>query len=125
MTRRFLSVLAALALWAAPVLAQPQGATPEPSYRDRLVQLSQVLGGAHYLRILCSGLSDQRWRETMRDVIRHEPHYAMQMVEGFNRGYREEEARFADCDDGAQAMEAELRGQGTRLAGALRARPQQ
>jgi len=129
MIRRLVSVTAALALSAAPVLAQPQAdpqsAAHEPSYSERLVQLSPVLGGAHYLRVLCAGLADQRWRDSMRNVMRHEPRYAMQMVEGFNRGYREEEARFADCDDAAQAMEAELRTQGTRLAGALRARPQQ
>ena len=113
---------------AAPASAQqqqPQAGQPargEDWYRGQLVELSEVLGGSHYLRILCDGRGDQRWRDYMRGVIEREPQYNAQLVEGFNRGYREEEARFPTCDATTRQMEAELRARGLRIAQALSAR---
>jgi uncharacterized protein (TIGR02301 family) len=121
----------ALALSAvAPAYAQQQprdqeGTGPvrgEEWYRNQLVELSEVLGGAHYLRILCDGRGDQRWRDYMRGVIQREPQYNAQLVEGFNRGYRNEETRFPTCDSNTRQMEAELRARGLRVAQGLSAR---
>jgi uncharacterized protein (TIGR02301 family) len=100
--------------------AQPLGG--EAWYRQQLSDLSEVLGGAHYLRILCEGRDDQRWRDYMRGVIQREPQHNAMLVEGFNRGYRQEESRFADCDTITRQTEAELRARGLRIAQALRAR---
>ena len=99
---------------------QPAGG--EEWYRGQLVELSEVLGGAHYLRIVCDGRGDQRWRAYMRGVIEREPQYSALLVEGFNRGYRQEEARFPVCDTTTRQMEAELRARGLRISQALRAR---
>jgi uncharacterized protein (TIGR02301 family) len=115
---------------AAPAFAQQQPAQPRPGepvrgeewYRGQLVELSEVLGGSHYLRILCDGRGDQRWRDYMRGVIEREPSYNALLVEGFNRGYRNEEARFPTCDQTTRQMEAELRARGVRVAQGLRAR---
>ena len=113
---------------AAPVSAQQQQPQPgqpargEDWYRGQLVELSEVLGGSHYLRILCDGRGDQRWRDYMRGVIEREPQYNAALVEGFNRGYRNEEARFPTCDATTRQMEAELRARGLRIAQALSAR---
>jgi uncharacterized protein (TIGR02301 family) len=105
---------------------QPQAEAPparaEEWYRGQLVELSEVLGGAHYLRIICDGRDDQRWRTYMRGVIEREPNYNGLLVEGFNRGYRQEEARFPTCDQTTRQMEAELRARGLRIAQGLRAR---
>jgi uncharacterized protein (TIGR02301 family) len=107
---------------------QQQGAQPETParnpewYRDQLVELSEVLGGSHYLRIVCDGRGDQRWRDYMRGVIQREPQYNGLLVEGFNRGYRQEEARFPVCDQTTRQMEAELRARGVRIAQGLSAR---
>jgi len=107
---------------------QPQqGQTTAPArgeewYRGQLVDLSEVLGGAHYLRIVCDGRGDQRWRDYMRGVIQREPQYNGVLVEGFNRGYRQEEARFPVCDQTTRQMEAELRARGLRIAQGLSAR---
>ena len=64
------------AAFAAFVLigsAAAQDAAPRPSgqawYQQQLVDLAGVLGGAHYLRILCSGRGDQRWRDYMRGIL--------------------------------------------------------
>jgi uncharacterized protein (TIGR02301 family) len=114
---------------AAPAPAYAQQEPPDPSvrvddswYRNQLVDLAEVLGGSHYLRILCAGRGDQRWRDYMRGVIEREPQYNTILVEAFNRGYRNEETRFPVCDATTRQMEAELRARGLRIAQALAAR---
>lgn len=94
----------------------------EAWYRQQLTDLAEVLGGAHYLRILCEGRGDQRWRDYMRGVIEREPTYNSILVESFNRGYRDQEARFPVCDRITRQTEAELRARGLRVAQALAAR---
>lgn len=124
------AVMAAVAVPAAaqqPRRQPQQPQTEQPArgeewYRGQLVELSEVLGGAHYLRIVCDGRGSQQWRTFMRGVIEREPQYNALLVEGFNRGYRQEEARFPVCDATTRQMEAELRARGVRLAQALRAR---
>jgi uncharacterized protein (TIGR02301 family) len=121
---------ALIAAAALPAAAQQprQGQQPAPPargeewYRGQLVELAEVLGGAHYLRIVCDGRGDQRWRDYMRGVIQREPQYNGILVEGFNRGYRQEEARFPVCDATTRQMEAELRARGLRVAQGLSAR---
>jgi uncharacterized protein (TIGR02301 family) len=130
--RHALCALLLAAAPGAPALAQPRGesfveeAVPplrgEEWYRGQLVDLSEILGGSHYLRILCGGRGDQRWRQYMRGVIDREPNYNALLVEGFNRGYRNEETRFPVCDSNTRQMEAELRARGVRIAQALSAR---
>ncbi|MGE0827727.1 MAG: TIGR02301 family protein [Hyphomonadaceae bacterium] len=92
------------------------------SYEDQLEELGRVLGGSHYLRILCAGRGDQRWRDAMRGVLAREPAQRGRLTSAFNEGYRREEARFPVCDRGAEQTEAELRAQGLRLANALSVR---
>ena len=70
--RRAVCALLLAASIAAPAAAQPR---PEPLpeevgpplrgeewYRGQLIDLSEILGGSHYLRVLCEGRGDQRWR---------------------------------------------------------------
>lgn len=125
--RRFLFALAAAAALANPAAGQQQQ-QPGPDetnlhgqdwYRGELVDLAEVLGGSHYLRILCQGRGDQHWRDYMRGVIQREPQYNDALVEGFNRGYRDQEARFPICDETTRQMEAELRARGLRISQAL------
>lgn len=124
-----LAVIAAAPAFAQqqplPPTGQPQTGQPprgEDWYQSQLVELSEILGGAHYLRVLCDGRDDQRWRDYMRGVIDREPRYNAQLVEGFNRGYRNEEARFPVCDATTRQMEAELRARGLRVSQGLSAR---
>lgn len=131
--RAVFAAVFAVSLTAAPAFAQQQQNQPnddqsqsrlrgEQWYAEQLTELAQVLGGAHYLRILCQGRGDQRWRDYMRGVIDREPQYNQQLVEGFNRGYRDQEARFPVCDTTAQQTEAELRARGLRVSRGLSAR---
>lgn len=96
--------------------------TGEAWYAAQLQELAEVLGGAHYLRVTCEGRRDQRWRDYMRSVIEREPEHNSTMVEAFNRGYRNEESRFAECDETTRQVETELRARGMRVARGLSAR---
>lgn len=120
MFRHALFALAAGAVIASPAFAQPQ---PTPSgddwYRQQLTDLAEVLGGSHYLRIVCEGRGDQRWRTYMQGVIQREPQMNDQLIGAFNRGYRDQEARFPTCDETTRQMEAELRARGVRISQGL------
>lgn len=120
MFRHALFALATAAIVATPALAQPQ---PTPGgddwYRQQLTDLAEVLGGSHYLRIVCQGRGDQRWRAYMQGVIQREPQYNDQLIGAFNRGYRDQEARFPTCDETTRQMEAELRARGVRISQGL------
>lgn len=121
----FLAACVAAASAAPAALAQEGGSAPltgEAWNRAQLSDLAEVLGGAHYLRILCQGRGDQRWRDYMRGVIRREPRYGDMLTERFNSGYRDLEARYPVCDQTAQQAEDELRARGLRIANALQAR---
>ena len=120
MFRHAVIALATAALTAQPSLAQPQ---PTPGgdqwYQQQLTDLAEVLGGSHYLRIVCQGRGDQRWRTYMQGVIQREPQYNDQLIAAFNRGYRDQEARFPTCDETTRQMEAELRARGLRISQGL------
>lgn len=120
MLRHALFALATAAMVASPAFAQQQ---PTPGgddwYRQQLTDLAEVLGGSHYLRIVCQGRGDQRWRTYMQGVIQREPQYNDQLIGAFNRGYRDQEARFPTCDETTRQMEAELRARGLRISQGL------
>lgn len=124
----FRATLLSLALAATSFSAaaqQPERESPlrgQEWYEAQLSELAEVLGGSHYLRILCAGRGDQRWRDAMRGVIQRERRHEATLVEGFNRGYRNEETRFPSCDASAEQTEAELRARGLRVSQALSAR---
>lgn len=107
---------------AGPLTKEPPTAQ---TYEARLFELSRVLGGAHYLRILCTGRGDQTWRETMSRLIGLEAPDATArragMVDAFNQGYRAEEERFPECSPESQVVEAELKSKGRRLSQGLAA----
>jgi len=121
-------IAAAALLALAPGAAGAAPPAPSPAdvaYEARVVDLSRVLGGAHYIRVLCRGRGDQAWRQAMSDLIALEApgpgalHAAM--VEAFNDGYRTEEVRFPACGPDAEAVEADLKTKGRRLTAALAA----
>ncbi|MBS0386062.1 MAG: TIGR02301 family protein [Proteobacteria bacterium] len=116
----FMALAAAATAAASPALAQPQTAPRgDDWYRQQLTDLAEVLGGSHYLRILCEGRGDQRWRTYMQGVIQREPQYSDDLTAAFNHGYRDQEARFPTCDETTRQMEAELRARGLRISQGL------
>lgn len=122
--------LALMAMAPGPSLAQrpaaPLTETPQSRqtlYGQELHDLARVLGGAHYLRVLCVGKSDQSWRQFMSAMLDREGGARRtDLVDAFNEGYRDSEVRYPGCTPAAQAAETELKNQGMRLADTLAAR---
>jgi uncharacterized protein (TIGR02301 family) len=117
------AVAAASALAATPVAGEP--AAPAASGRgwreQQLIDLAEVLGRAHYLRVICVGRTDQRWRDYMRTVLDREPRLRRALSDSFNDGYRDEAVRFPDCSVHSRTVEQEVRARGVRIASALAA----
>ena len=136
MSARLHGLLAAIAVLALATAAEPSRAQTRPAepltetpqsrqarYGEELLQLAHVLGGAHYLRVLCVGKSDQSWRLFMVAMLDREggPRRT-DLVDAFNDGYRDIELRFPGCTPAAQSAETDLKNQGMRLADTLAAR---
>ena len=118
MLQKMLSVLAVSAL-LLPASAQVR--TQE--YLRDLVQLSNVLGGAHAIRVACNGRNDQYWRGHMMNLLNLEAPDRSQlrssMVDAFNRAYQVESARHPTCDSDAVAAEAAYSTQGREISDRL------
>ena len=74
--------------------------------------LSKNLGQLHYLRTLCFGENDQRWREqtaAMMDVeAPNDQARRRQLIRAFNAGYYEEKDRFTSCSKNVSVDAAAL-----------------
>jgi len=85
--------------------------------------LSKNLGQIHYLRTLCFGLNDQKWRdygqrmmevEAGGDTDRHR-----QLVRAFNAGYYQEKDRHTECSGTVSADVAALAENGRHISSML------
>ena len=85
--------------------------------------LSKNLGQLHWLRTLCYGEGDQKWREFAGRMIEVEASDAADrrsiLVRAFNAGYYQEQARHAACSSGVAVDAAALAENGRQLAGML------
>ena len=86
----------------------------------RLRMLEQRPRGARFVQEM--RLLGIRQRNVFERTIEPDGTIEDVSVEGFNRGYRNEEARFPTCDGTTRQMEAELRARGLRVAQGLSAR---
>lgn len=85
--------------------------------------LSKNLGQIHYLRTLCFGLNDQKWRdygqrmmsvEANGDAERHR-----QLVRAFNAGYYQEKTRHNQCTKDVSVDVAALAENGRHISSML------
>jgi len=85
--------------------------------------LSKNLGQIHYLRTLCFGANDQKWRdygqrmmtvEADGDVDRHR-----QLVRAFNAGYYQEKERHTSCTNQVSVDVAALAENGRHISSML------
>lgn len=85
--------------------------------------LAKNLGQIHYLRTLCFGLNDQKWRdygqrmmdvESGGDTDRHR-----QLVRAFNAGYYQEKDRHTQCSREVSADVAALAENGRHISSML------
>jgi len=91
---------------------------------DSLVHaLSRNLGQMHYLRTLCFGTQDQKWRnyasrmmnlETGGDTVKRRS-----LIQAFNEGYYSEEGRHRECSESVSIDAAALAENGRHLSSML------
>lgn len=94
-----LAVVATLA-WGS-LSAQAQDAP----YEGKMLRLAEIIGSLHYLTNLC-GEHSSEWRDRMDAIIAAEKpdeNERLQIVAGFNRGYRAFSDNYTRCTDSALA----------------------
>ena len=85
--------------------------------------MSRNLGQLHYLRTLCFGSDDQKWRELANTMMNLESgadsSRRRQLVKAFNAGYYIEENRFEKCTQDVAVDAAALAENGRHIASML------
>jgi uncharacterized protein (TIGR02301 family) len=91
----------------AGALAAPAGAAEEQPapFDGALMRLSEILGGLHYLRGICSPNEGPKWRNQMQALLDAEAPAGSQrrahMMASFNRGYRGFQQAYRTCTPAA------------------------
>ena len=82
--------------------------------------LSKNLGQMHYLRTLCFGDSDQKWREYASQMMNIEAGEdsaeRRQLIRAFNAGFYQEEGRHANCSQAVSVDAAALAENGRHIS---------
>lgn len=85
--------------------------------------LSKNLGQLHYLRTLCFGQGDQKWRDYASQVMSIESRASAaterQLIRAFNAGYYQEQQRHAECNRNVSVDVAALSENGRHIAAML------
>lgn len=85
--------------------------------------LSKNLGQLHYLRTLCFGQGDQKWRDYAYQVMsmesRGDEQTKRQLVRAFNAGYYQEQKRHTQCNRNVSVDVAALSENGRHIAAML------
>lgn len=85
--------------------------------------LSKNLGQIHYLRTLCFGPNDQKWRDYATNMMDLESDgdedRKRQLVRAFNAGYYQEKDRHAGCSNQVSVDVAALAENGRHIASML------
>ena len=103
-------------------------AVPEalpPVYEDRLLRLSEILGGLHFLRQLCGFEDRAAWRAEMDGLLSSEkpgPIRRARLVSRFNHGFETYHAVYRSCTPSAHRAIALYLAEGRRITNDIRAR---
>ena len=85
--------------------------------------LSKNMGQIHYLRTLCFGQDDQKWRDFASRMVQVEaPNDAerrRQLIRAFNAGYYQEQDRHSRCSNAVSVDVAALAENGRHIASML------
>lgn len=91
-------------------------------YRD-VITLSETLGKAHAVRVVCNGRNDQYWRSYMQRLLELEAPYQgglrRSMVNGFNAGFSTGKGLHQVCDSDTVAAEKTYASAGRDLAASM------
>ncbi|NNE56754.1 MAG: TIGR02301 family protein [Hellea sp.] len=110
--------------------AQKERENAELRVESEMVQLNSIveamsmnLGQLHYLRTLCFGNNDQKWRESASQMMNVEaPNDGARrknLIQAFNKGYFLEKDRHQSCSQSVSLDVAALAENGRKLAGML------
>ena len=119
--------LIAVALIAASTAGAPgRAAEGEAPFENDLLRLSEILGGLHYLRGLCTPSEGQKWRAEMQALIDAEapagtPRRA-HMMASFNRGFRGFQQTYRTCTPAADLAIRRYLEEGAKIARDVTAR---
>jgi len=118
--------------WAQNSDDNAQAAREEAELRveNEMVQLNSIveamsmnLGQLHYLRTLCFGQNDQKWRNYASQLMDVEAplndERRRNLIQAFNKGYYLEEGRHKDCNQAVSLDVAALAENGRNLANML------
>ncbi len=113
--------------FSPPVLAQKVITVEKNMQRPAqtphtLQRLAEVLGGAHYIQVLCQGKDNQTWRNRMVELLELEnPDYYLRqkLVGAFNAGYQKQRKFSMTCDNFSKQQLQTLAKQGRILSDAL------
>lgn len=85
--------------------------------------LAKNLGQMHYLRTLCFGDVDQKWRDLATEMMDIESGNDLdekrELIRAFNAGYYQEEGRHAQCSGSVSADAAALAENGRHISSML------
>lgn len=88
-------------------------------FRD-VTTLSEVLGKAHAIRVVCNGRNDQHWRRYMLRLLELEAPYQgglrRSLVNGFNAGFSWASDLHPSCDADAKTAEQAYATEGQELS---------
>jgi uncharacterized protein (TIGR02301 family) len=124
--RRSLNALIAGALIAGIVVVPARAADGEAPFENDLLRLSEILGGLHYLRGICTPSEGQKWRNEMQALIEAEapagtPRRA-HMMASFNRGFRGFQQSYRTCTPAADLAIRRYLDEGAKIARDVTAR---
>jgi len=85
--------------------------------------LAKNLGQMHYLRTLCFGDTDQKWRDFAAEMMSIEANSDIdekrELIRAFNAGYFQEEGRHKECSRAVSADAAALAENGRHISSML------
>lgn len=103
--RGLVIALTAGVLLAAAIAGPARAEETVAPFDGDLLRLSEILGGLHYLRGLCTPNEGQKWRNEMQALIDAEAPAGSarraHMMASFNRGYRGFQQAYRTCTPAA------------------------
>ncbi|NNC37521.1 MAG: TIGR02301 family protein [Hyphomonadaceae bacterium] len=127
----FLFVIMAAPAWAQSTPAEPdlkkEALKAEERIDENMVTMSNLmealsnhLGQLHFLRTLCYGADDQKWRRTASDMMNVETPgdgtRRRELIRAFNAGYYMQKERYQTCSSMVAIDVAALSESGRRLS---------
>ena len=111
----------------AGALVAPLAAAEDPAPFDgALMRLSEILGGLHYLRGICSPSEGPKWRNQMQALLDAEAPQGSQrrahMMASFNRGYRGFQQVYHSCTPAADLAIRRYLDEGEKISREVTAR---